>query len=460
MAPLTGVPLPFVSYGNSSLMVDPVRGRADPQRRPRRHRQGGAGPRPPALANCASSKAGARPPRKEPSERCQESQGSWWQRGEPRVTWCPPWRSPPSFGLAAPRSPSSARGRRSRRSWSPPPATRSTSSRCAGSTAATRCAPPGPASRRWARSPPRGAALRRRGADVVMGGGGYVAGPAGLAAIPDRDAAGPDRGRQPPRPRQPPARPPRPPRLPRLPDRGARGRALPGHRPAGAAGDLRSRPRRRAGALRDRRPRPAACSWSAAARAPARSTSPPLEAFAERDGRDFDVLHLSGRRDHDELRAPPRRRAHTATRYTLLELRAATSATSSPPPTSSSAAPAARSSRSTAAGRPAILVPYPHATGDHQSANADWMERAGAATVIADDELERRAGCCEARSRRSSATPGGWRRWRRPRAASPGPTRRGGSPTRSWRRRDDDSSAAPTEWASVGCTSSASAAPG
>ena len=41
----------------------------------------------------------------------------------------------------------------------------------------------------------------------------------------------------------------------------------------------------------------------------------------------------------------------------------------------------------TAAGRPAILVPYPHATADHQSANAAWMQRAGAATVIADEEL-------------------------------------------------------------------------
>ncbi len=40
-----------------------------------------------------------------------------------------------------------------------------------------------------------------------------------------------------------------------------------------------------------------------------------------------------------------------------------------------------------AAGRPAILVPYPHASADHQTENARWMERAGAAVVIADAEL-------------------------------------------------------------------------
>jgi UDP-N-acetylglucosamine--N-acetylmuramyl-(pentapeptide) pyrophosphoryl-undecaprenol N-acetylglucosamine transferase len=38
-------------------------------------------------------------------------------------------------------------------------------------------------------------------------------------------------------------------------------------------------------------------------------------------------------------------------------------------------------------GRPAILVPYPHATGDHQTANARWMQQAGAAVVVRDAEL-------------------------------------------------------------------------
>jgi UDP-N-acetylglucosamine--N-acetylmuramyl-(pentapeptide) pyrophosphoryl-undecaprenol N-acetylglucosamine transferase len=38
-------------------------------------------------------------------------------------------------------------------------------------------------------------------------------------------------------------------------------------------------------------------------------------------------------------------------------------------------------------GRPAVLIPYPHATADHQSLNAAFMERAGAAVVIPDPEL-------------------------------------------------------------------------
>lgn len=40
-----------------------------------------------------------------------------------------------------------------------------------------------------------------------------------------------------------------------------------------------------------------------------------------------------------------------------------------------------------AAGVPAILVPYPHATSDHQTKNARWMENAGAGVVIADADL-------------------------------------------------------------------------
>jgi UDP-N-acetylglucosamine--N-acetylmuramyl-(pentapeptide) pyrophosphoryl-undecaprenol N-acetylglucosamine transferase len=38
-------------------------------------------------------------------------------------------------------------------------------------------------------------------------------------------------------------------------------------------------------------------------------------------------------------------------------------------------------------GLPSLLIPYPHASGNHQEANARWMERAGAATVLPDAEL-------------------------------------------------------------------------
>jgi UDP-N-acetylglucosamine--N-acetylmuramyl-(pentapeptide) pyrophosphoryl-undecaprenol N-acetylglucosamine transferase len=41
-----------------------------------------------------------------------------------------------------------------------------------------------------------------------------------------------------------------------------------------------------------------------------------------------------------------------------------------------------------AAGRPAVLVPYPYATAGHQDANARWMEDAGAAIVIDDADLD------------------------------------------------------------------------
>jgi UDP-N-acetylglucosamine--N-acetylmuramyl-(pentapeptide) pyrophosphoryl-undecaprenol N-acetylglucosamine transferase len=38
-------------------------------------------------------------------------------------------------------------------------------------------------------------------------------------------------------------------------------------------------------------------------------------------------------------------------------------------------------------GVPAILVPYPHATADHQASNAQWMAEAGAAIVLPDEQL-------------------------------------------------------------------------
>ena len=41
------------------------------------------------------------------------------------------------------------------------------------------------------------------------------------------------------------------------------------------------------------------------------------------------------------------------------------------------------------AGKPAVLVPYPHATADHQAKNAEYFEQAGAAVVVPDAQVSR-----------------------------------------------------------------------
>jgi UDP-N-acetylglucosamine--N-acetylmuramyl-(pentapeptide) pyrophosphoryl-undecaprenol N-acetylglucosamine transferase len=43
-----------------------------------------------------------------------------------------------------------------------------------------------------------------------------------------------------------------------------------------------------------------------------------------------------------------------------------------------------------AAGKPALLVPYPHATADHQTKNARFFERAGGAVVVPEPQLDLR----------------------------------------------------------------------
>jgi UDP-N-acetylglucosamine--N-acetylmuramyl-(pentapeptide) pyrophosphoryl-undecaprenol N-acetylglucosamine transferase len=103
-----------------------------------------------------------------------------------------------------------------------------------------------------------------------------------------------------------------------------------------------------------------------------------IEAFRDAPYR---VLHAAGRRDHDALRGRVPG-PHYALEPYLDRFGEALLAADL------AVARAGGSVFEIAAhGTPAILVPYPHATADHQTGNARWMERAGAAVVVPDREL-------------------------------------------------------------------------
>lgn len=98
------------------------------------------------------------------------------------------------------------------------------------------------------------------------------------------------------------------------------------------------------------------------------------------------VLHACGRRDYDELRkrlddldAPDHYRLEEYVDPFAYALAAADVAV-------------ARAGGSVfelaAVGIPSVLVPYPHATADHQSGNARWMADGGAAVVVPDAQLD------------------------------------------------------------------------
>jgi UDP-N-acetylglucosamine--N-acetylmuramyl-(pentapeptide) pyrophosphoryl-undecaprenol N-acetylglucosamine transferase len=97
----------------------------------------------------------------------------------------------------------------------------------------------------------------------------------------------------------------------------------------------------------------------------------------------YHVLHIAGARDYPVV-APA---LEGASRYTLLEYMPDLG-----DPLAACDLVLSRSGGSvfelTAAGRPAVLVPYPYASARHQHANARWMEQAGAATIVEDAELD------------------------------------------------------------------------
>ena len=101
------------------------------------------------------------------------------------------------------------------------------------------------------------------------------------------------------------------------------------------------------------------------------------------DGANFRVLHVTGERDWPALRSRPRGPLYDLREYLDREQFGQALAASD--------LVVARAGGSifeiAAYARPAILVPFPTASADHQRTNAEWMERAGAAVVVADSEL-------------------------------------------------------------------------
>jgi UDP-N-acetylglucosamine--N-acetylmuramyl-(pentapeptide) pyrophosphoryl-undecaprenol N-acetylglucosamine transferase len=217
------------------------------------------------------------------------------------------------------------------------------------------------------------AIVRRRDADAVLGGGGYVAGPVGLAAVLGRvplvlTEADSHMG---------------------LSNRLLAGRA----RRVCLAFPIDGRDGERY--VVTGRPVPARAAERTAARAAlgigpdercvlvfggslgARSVNQAaITAFADAPYR---VLHIAGRRDFADLQAPNPR----------YELRDYVSPFGQALAAADLAVARAGGSIFELAqyGVPAVLVPYPHATGDHQTANAGWMADGGAALVIADAAL-------------------------------------------------------------------------
>jgi UDP-N-acetylglucosamine--N-acetylmuramyl-(pentapeptide) pyrophosphoryl-undecaprenol N-acetylglucosamine transferase len=221
--------------------------------------------------------------------------------------------------------------------------------------------------------------LRRRRPDVVLGGGGYVAGPvvfaAGLLRIPaalteaDAHLGLANRLAAPFARRVFLAYPLR---------HGAKyrvvGRAVPSTSRAGEAAAARRR-------LLGDRPRPIVLVFGGSQGA-RRLNEAALEAFADEGPT---ILHLCGERDFEELSRRPRRDGYVLAPF-LTDFGDALAAAD---------LVVARAGGSVwevaAAGKPAILVPFPQATADHQTKNARFFAGAGGALLVPEGELDLRA---------------------------------------------------------------------
>ena len=232
------------------------------------------------------------------------------------------------------------------------------------------------------------ALLRRLGADAVVGGGGYVAGPVGLAAaalrIPlalteaDSHLGLTNRLLAPFAQRVFLAFP--------VPGREGAKYVLTGRPvPAGTGAADRDAARRRFGIAPQER-----CllvfGGSLGAR---RMNEAAVEAFAEPAAGDapaIAVLHACGRRDHPALAG--RLAAHGDPAHYHLHPYIDPFADALAAADLAVARAGGSVFELAAAGVPSVLVPYPHATADHQTGNARWVAEGGAAVVVPDAELD------------------------------------------------------------------------
>jgi UDP-N-acetylglucosamine--N-acetylmuramyl-(pentapeptide) pyrophosphoryl-undecaprenol N-acetylglucosamine transferase len=215
--------------------------------------------------------------------------------------------------------------------------------------------------------------IDRHRPDAVLGGGGYVAGPVGLAAVTKRTPlvlteADSHLGLS----NRALARWARRVCL-AFPIDGRDGeRYLVTGRPVPPRAATREQARERLGIPQD-----ATCVLVFGGSLGARSINHAApEAFA---GAPYRILHVAGERDFAQLRSPG---PHYDLRGYLTPFGLALAAADL------AVARAGGSVFELAQyGLPAVLIPYPHASADHQSANARWMERHGAAVIVPDAEL-------------------------------------------------------------------------
>jgi UDP-N-acetylglucosamine:LPS N-acetylglucosamine transferase len=117
-----------------------------------------------------------------------------------------------------------------------------------------------------------------------------------------------------------------------------------------------------------------------------RATRDLVRRWAERA--DLAVRHVSGRRDHVELSAEPLELPSGGLHYDLVAYEDRMSLALTAADVAVTRAGAGTCTELAAFGVPAVMVPLPIATRDHQRANAEVLAAAGAAVVVLDDELD------------------------------------------------------------------------